>query len=89
MLLTRLSWFPPSSPARRSNKEIAMKTTRHVAVELSAEETVKVLEDYVRAKQIAQGLDMPKYKLDDIDVTLNKDRGAYLFFIREMDNDTI
>jgi hypothetical protein len=66
-----------------------MKTTRHVAVELSAEETVKVLEDYVRAKQIAQGLDMPKYKLDDIDVTLNKDRGAYLFFIREMDNDTI
>jgi hypothetical protein len=66
-----------------------MKTTRHVAVELTAEETVKVLEDYVRAKQIAQGLDMPKYKLDDIDVTLNKDRGAYLFFIREMDNDTI
>jgi hypothetical protein len=66
-----------------------MKTTRHAAVELTAEETVKVLEDYVRAKQIAQGLDMPKYKLDDIDVTLNKDRGAYLFFIREMDNDTI
>jgi hypothetical protein len=66
-----------------------MKTTRHVAVELTAEETVKALEDYVRAKQIAQGLDMPKYKLDDIDVTLNKDRGAYLFFIREMDNDTI
>ena len=66
-----------------------MKTTRHVAVELTAEETVKVLEDYVRAKQIAQGLDMPKYKLDDIDVTLNKDRGAYLFFIREMDNDSI
>ncbi len=66
-----------------------MKTTRHVAVDLSAEETVKVLEDYVRAKQIAQGLDMPKYKLDDIDVTLNKDRGAYLFFIREMNDDTI
>ena len=66
-----------------------MKTTRHVAVELTAEETVKVLEDYVRAKQIAQGLDMPKYKLDDIDVTLSKDRGAYLFFIREMDNDSI
>ena len=64
-----------------------MKTSRHVAVELTAEETVRVLEEYVRIKQTMQGLDMPKYKLDDIDVTLTKERGAYLFFIREMPDD--
>jgi hypothetical protein len=68
-------------------KEMPMKTIRHVSVELTAEETVRVLEEYVRVKQTLQGLDMPKYKLDDIDITLNKDRGAYLFFVREMPDD--
>jgi len=64
-----------------------MKTARHVSVELTAEETIRILEEYVRAAQTMQGLDMPKYKLDDVDVTLAKERGAYLFFIREMPDD--
>lgn len=65
-----------------------MKTTQHISVELTDEETQKVLEGYARMKLWAQhGINSADYKLDDIDTSIDakNKRGAYLFFLKECD----
>ena len=68
-----------------------MKTSQHISVELTDEETQKVLEGYARMKLWEQhGINSADYKLDDIDTNIDSKnkRGAYLFFVKECNTKT-
>lgn len=67
-----------------------MKTSQHISIELTDEETQNILEGYARQKLWDRyGINSAGYKLDDIDTSTDakNKRGAYLFFIKELDND--
>ena len=68
-----------------------MKTSQHISIELTDEETQTVLEGYARMKLWEKhGINSAAYKLDDIDTSIDakNKRGAYLFFVRELGDDS-